>query len=188
VSTVCQMLHKVKAPTPPHTKISSPSTWSNTKPPTPPTMLGSKMRVLFAIKASKPVFQSRAFTSTSIHHKEFTDPFASFSPSDTPELVTPEGLRSINKYTAAHPTILSARLQNSSEDPHARNFNLLFTPKNLMTMTLLTNSSWRTQVAAALEIVRREQRLALVRAGIPVSLCFLFSIPHDGNSSANFLR
>jgi hypothetical protein len=80
-------------------------------------MLGSKMRVLFAIRASRPVLQSRAFTTTPIHHKEFMDPFASFSPSDTPELVTPEGLRSINKYTAAQPKILSAPLQPSSEEP-----------------------------------------------------------------------
>jgi hypothetical protein len=173
MSTVCQVLHK--SPTPPHTKFSSPSTLIQHQ--TTNSSHHARLQDAYPLRYQdqQTGSHSRTFSITPIHHKDFMDPFASFSPSDTPELVTPEGLRSINEYTAARPRTLSARLQTSSENPHAHTFNLLFTPKNLMTMTLLTNSSWGTQVAAALEIVRREQRIALVRAGIPVSLCFLFS-------------
>jgi hypothetical protein len=81
----------------------------------------------------------------------------------TPEIVTPEGLRNINKYTAA-------RTKDLFGDPHAHNCELLLTGPNMHALPALQDNHWEAQIITTHEIIRREQRLALVRAGISVRL------------------
>jgi len=90
--------------------------------------------------------------------------FGNLRPDWFSELVTTKGLMNMTKLAAA-------RAAASLKDKDAHNCFLLFEPRaiDLARMDVVAERCWKAQARAALEIIKHEQRLALLRAGISVS-------------------
>lgn len=116
-------------------------------------MLALKMRTRLAGLTSLPVLRSRSFSTTPIFRKKFSN-----ITDQTPEIVTGEGLRTINKYRAAY-------LENPFGDADAYTCVLLFDADTTSSLPMLPGNTWDLYLRAAMDIVKREQRLVLIRAG-----------------------
>jgi hypothetical protein len=127
------------------------------------------MRSRLAGLASKPILHSRVFSTAPVHGLRI-NPFGAFfsklGTNQTPEFVTAEGLRNVTKFSKAHAL---ARAKASLKTKDAHNCYLHFTSEGKDALPVFRNENWRVQAGAALKIAEHEQRLALVRAGIPVS-------------------
>jgi hypothetical protein len=129
-------------------------------------MLLSTMRSHLAGLTSKSFHHARTFSTSpnlSIGHNKHAEAFYGDTPTfRSPEIVTAQGLRKVNKFVAD-------RAAASLKDKDAYNCTLEFMQNLLNELPVVEGQSMESQGRAAKEIIEHEQRLALIRAGISVS-------------------
>lgn len=139
-------------------------------------MLITTQRSRLASLAGQAILLTRAFATSSIHHKRTTlmDAFENgLNCGKTPELVTAHGLRNLAKHSssAAEDRLkhASSRVTASLQHADAHNCTLSLTVANMANLPVFKNDSWKEQAHAAMDIIEHEQSLALTRAGVSVS-------------------
>lgn len=116
--------------------------------------------------ASKSLHHTRTFsTSPSFHFRrdKLADAFYGNTLTvRSPEIVTDQGLRQVNKFVAD-------RAAGPLKDTDAYNCTLEFTQNILNELPIVESQSMESQGRATKETIEQEQRLALIRAGTSVS-------------------